>query len=180
MSIYISLLRGINVGGQNRLPMDGLREMLAEMGFIDIRTYVQSGNVVFRADDADPEELSRRIEKRIQQAYAYSVAVFTRQPQDLQRILANNPFLIGRQEDPARLHVTFLYREPDADAWSKTIAPPGIMDEFARGVQEVYIFCPNGYGKTKLSNDFFERKLGVQATTRNWNTVNTLYQMVEG
>lgn len=180
MSIYISLLRGINVGGQNRLPMDSLREMYAQIGFTDIRTYVQSGNVVFKANSADPEALSGQIERHIQQDYGYSVAVFTRQPQDFQRILANNPFLTARQEDPTRLHVTFLYRKPDEAAWSKTNTPPGIMDEFARGTQEVYIFCPNGYGKTKLSNDFFERKLGVQATTRNWNTVNQLYYMAEG
>jgi len=74
--------------------------------------------------------------------------------------------------------VTFLYQSPPASAWSGLVASPGIMDEFAQGERAIYLFCPQGYGKTKLSNSFFERKFGMPATTRNWNTVNALFKMV--
>jgi uncharacterized protein (DUF1697 family) len=179
MSTYISLLRGINVGGQKRLSMDSLQRLYIGLGFTAVRTYVQSGNVVFQTNDDDPPAVAKRIEQRIEADYGFPVAVFIRQPQDFRRILANNPFLNDRHADHSQLYVTFLYQPPPEAAWERTSAPAGIPDEFARGDMEIYIFCPNGYGKTKISNDFFERKLGVPATTRNWNTVKTLNQMAE-
>lgn len=178
MSTFISMLRGINVSGQKRLPMDSLRELYTGLGFTAVQTYVQSGNVIFQASD-DPVLLTGRLEQRIQEAYGYEVAVFIRQAEDFRLILDNNPFLTERHEDPTKLYVTFLYQAPAEAAWEKANPPTGISDEFARGDRSVYVFCPNGYGRTKLSIDFFEQKLGVQATTRNWNTVNALYQMAK-
>lgn len=179
MSVFISLLRGINVGGQKKITMEGLRALYTRLGFTAVQTYVQSGNVVFQADQEDGTKLAKQIEAQIREVYGFEVAVFIRLPEDFQRILGNNPFLTGRQEDPTRLHVTFFYQPPTQAAWEKAIAPDGIPDEFKRGESEVYLFFPNGSGKTKLSNDFFERKLGVRATTRNWNTVNALYGMAK-
>jgi uncharacterized protein (DUF1697 family) len=179
MKTFIGLLRGINVDGKNRLPMQKLRELGMGIGLSAVQTYMQSGNVVFQAEAVDPVSLATQIEERIRQEFGFSVAVFIRQPDEFKRILANNPFLVKRTEDPARLYVTFLYQDPDEVAWSRVTSPSGTTDEFARAEQVVYLFCPNGYGKTKLSNDFFERKLGVPATTRNWNTVSTLSDMAE-
>jgi uncharacterized protein (DUF1697 family) len=159
--------------------MDSLRELYAGLNFSAIRTYVQSGNVIFQTSDTDPSELSGRIETRIQETYGYRAEVFIWQVDDFHHMLSENPFFADRHEDPTKLHVTFLYRNPPDAAWKNAIPPAGIPDEFARAYMAVYLFCPNGYGKTRLSNVFFERKLGVPATTRNWNTVNMLYKMAQ-
>jgi uncharacterized protein (DUF1697 family) len=179
MPAYASMLRGINVGGQKKLAMQTLSEIYTDLGYKNVQTYVQSGNVVFTTAKADPAELVMLIEAAIEAETGYEVKVFIRQVKELKRLLEGNPFLGSRNEDPAWLHVTFLYASPVEGAWKKVIAPQSTRDEFVRGKDFVYLFCPNGYGKTKLSGNFFERKLGVPTTTRNWNTVNALYKMME-
>jgi len=177
MSVYVSMLRGINVGGKKQIRMDTLRGIYEELGFSKVRSYVQSGNVVFESSEQDPFGLEKRIEAQIERICGFT-PVFVRQAQELQEILTCNPFLYERNEDSSKLHVTFLHQAPLETALSKLVAPSGIVDEFSRGELAVYLYCPNGYGKTKLTNGFFERKLGVSVTTRNWNTVNALYKMV--
>ncbi len=177
MSTFVSMLRGINVGGQKRLRMENLREIYEGLGFKNVRTYVQSGNVVFESGEHDPSALVSRIEAQIQQACGFTTEVFIRQSSELQTILEGNPFIAERNEDPSKLHVTFFYRAPSEIVPSKLTPPDSIADELALTEMAVYLFCPNGYGKTKLSNSFFERKLGIPVTTRNWNTVNALYKM---
>jgi uncharacterized protein (DUF1697 family) len=144
-----------------------------------VRTYVQSGNVVFESQAVSRSELVKCIESRIEQSCGYYVEVFVRQADELQRILMGNPFLTIRNEDPGKLHVSFFYQAASEAKLRELTAPSGIIDEFSIGEMTVYLFCPNGYGKTKLSNSFFERKLGLPVTTRNWNTVNALYRMAE-
>ena len=177
MSIFISMLRGINVGGQKMMRMETLRNIYEELGFNSVRTYVQSGNVVFESTEHDQQELNKLIEAHIELTCGYSTQVFIRKADELQRILAGNPFLNDRNEDPSKLHVTFLYQSPSETALSKLTTPSNTADEFKPEGQAIYLFCPKGYGKTKLSNGFFERKLGMPVTTRNWNTVNNLYTM---
>ncbi len=177
MSTFVSMLRGINVGNQKRLSMETLREIYEGIGFTDIRTYVQSGNVVFESPAQESSLLTRRIETHIEQMCGFHVEVFIRQAQEFERILTGNPFLNDRHEDPSKLHVTFLYQPPSETWWSQLTIPGNTVDEFAPGEIAVFLFCPYGYGKTKLSNSFFERKLGMPVTTRNWNTVNALYKM---
>ncbi len=177
MSVFISMLRGINVGAQKRLVMETLRGIYTQLGFTHVRTYVQSGNLVCECPEQDPASLTRLIEAQIEQTCGFRVEVFIRRPGEIQRILAGNPFLKDRNEDPSKLHVSFFYRAPSETGLSKLIAPDGISDEFVLGEMSVYLFCPNGYGKSKLTNSFFERKLGMPVTTRNWNTVNALYKM---
>ncbi len=92
-------------------------------------------------------------------------------------ILTGNPYLMNGSVDPAALHVTFLYQPPSIEEWENLSAPSDIADEFTLGESVIYLHCPNGYGKTKLSNNYFERKSGVFVTTRNWNTVNALYKI---
>jgi uncharacterized protein (DUF1697 family) len=158
--------------------METLRGVYKELGFSNVRTYVQSGNVVFNCPEQDPTGLIKRIEAHIEKTFGYPVLVFIRHAHELQRILAGNPFLNNKNMDLNKLHVTFLYQSPPETAWTQLIAPSGILDEFAPGDLAIYLYCPNGYGKTRLSNNFFERKLGIPVTTRNWNTVNALYNMV--
>ena len=177
MPIQLSLLRGINVSGQNKIRMADLRDLYESLGFAQVETYLQSGNVVFEADGADGDALGRRIEAAIKAAWGFDVAVLMRRPADIARVIENNPFLTERDEDPAQQYVTFLHAAPENIDASGLDGTEGRGDEYVVGEREVFVFCPNGYGRTKLSNTFFERKLKVRATTRNWKTVNALHGM---
>jgi uncharacterized protein (DUF1697 family) len=177
MNTYISLLRGINVSGQKRVGMKDLVSLYESLGLKNIRTYMQSGNVVFNAPPRDIMELASMIEARIEQEFKFSAAVLVRTPDDFERINKDNPFLKETGIDFNRLYVTFLSSQP---AKPDTITEKqGAPDRFQIVNSEVYLFCPNGYGRTKFSNDFFERKLGLTATTRNWNTVQALLDLTK-
>lgn len=177
MNAFISMLRGINVGGQKKIRMAELANLYESLGLVSVKTYVQSGNVVFKSTKSNVSALANLIEGQIKRLLGYSVSVFIRETNDFQRIIAGNLFLNKRKEDPAKLHVTFLYRPPSEAKLGSLGIPNNKGDEFFVGSQEIYIFCPNGYARTKFSNTFFEKKLEVPATTRNWNTVTTLYKM---
>ncbi len=177
MKTYISLLRGINVSGQNKIGMPKLKELYESLNLANVVTYIQSGNVVFDYAGQDPGSISQSIEAEIARSFAGSVRVFLRDRNQFRQILDNNPFIHQRNEDPDKLHVTFLSDSPSEKALSNLSNPTGSPDEFLAYDKEVYLFCPNGYGRTKISNAFFERKLSVAATTRNWKTVNALYEI---
>ncbi len=175
MNTYISMLRGINVSGQKKIRMIELRSLYEALGLSNVQSYLQSGNVVFDSDIQDTAKLAGIIEKQIELSFGYAVSVFMREPADFQRIIENNPFLTARSEDPTKLYVTFLRERPSEG----TLEPPANeTGQFMMGEREIFVFVPDGYGRTKLSNNFFERKLKITATTRNWKTVNALYQMV--
>ncbi len=178
MKTYISMLRAINVADQNKIPMGELKRLFQALNFAGVETYIQSGNLVFDSDNQDAAYVTSLIESQIERAYGTKISVFVRDAADFRRILNTNPFLTGRSESPSFLHVTFLYSIPRPSQWEPVKVPGGpSSDEFFAGVQEVFLFCPTGYGRTKLNNSFFERKLGMPATTRNWNTVQALYRM---
>ena len=174
---FISMLRGINVGGQKSIRMAELKSLYESLGLTGVQTYVQSGNVVFDSLEGEAPVLAALLEAQIQAAFGFPVTVLVRDKLDLRRILAGNPFLRERGEETSRLYVTFLQRSPSAQEWSRLEIPPGEACQFAPGDREVFLYCPDGYGGTKLSNTFFEKKLKLPATTRNWNTVKALYKM---
>ena len=177
MNTYISLLRGINVSGQKQIRMTDLKDLYQSLGFTHAESYLQSGNLVFTSDEEDRSIIAEAIEAAIARTLGYEVIVIMRDADDFRRIVQSNPFLTTRNEDPSYLHVTFLTEPPSPAALSTLVVPGDAPDEFHVVGQEVYLFCPNGYGRTKLSNQFFERKLNVAATTRNWKTVTALYNM---
>lgn len=174
---WLTLLRGVNVGGRNRIHMAALKELHEELGFTDVTTYIQSGNVVFRGPDADPWGVARRVEKAIADTLRQNVHVIVRTGEEMQRIARSNPFLARRGIDPAKLHVTFLASVPAPEKLRTLRAPEGRGDEFDAVGREIYLRCPGGYGRSALTNDRLERALRVQATTRNWNTVCALAAM---
>ena len=178
MPTYISFLKGINVGGQKSIRMPDLKALYEAMGFKDVITYVQSGNVVFDSGDFDPIKIGAAIEAEIERRFSFHVSVILRDRNDFQRILDGNPFVHSRNEDPSTLHVTFLSKSPSTEMVNGMKIPTGIEDECVLSGKEIYLFCPNGYGRTKLSNSFFERKLNVLATTRNWRTVVAMYAVI--
>ena len=176
MSTYISMLRGINVGGQKKVGMKELKELYESLGFGRVRTYVQSGNVVFDYPYSDPSTLVSKVERGIEGRFGFKVPVVIRTRDELQRLITNTPF-VGKDE--SKVHVTFLSAEPAAPAEDEIGRAKDGAEEFSISGRDVYLFCPNGYGVTKLSNALFERKLKVSATTRNWRTVNALLSIAE-
>jgi uncharacterized protein (DUF1697 family) len=179
MKTYISLLRGINVSGQNRIGMPELKRLFESLNLVNVRTYIQSGNVVFDWTEQEPLSLASVIELELEKSLGVSVRVLLREKEEFEKIIGRNPFVNQRKEDPEKLHVTFLSEAPSEINLSKLIPSKDTTDEFIVYGREIYLFCPNGYGRTKYSNTFFERKLGVTATTRNWKTVNALYEMAK-
>jgi uncharacterized protein (DUF1697 family) len=172
---WVALLRGINLGARNKVPMAELRSLMADVGAEDVKTYVQSGNVVFRSAVAR-DELVQRIEEEIRARFGIDVDVVLCTKAELTRVVAGNPFAADEAE-PTRLHVTFLAQAPDRGRIAELKGEEFAPDRFHVTRAAVYLHTPAGYGRTKLSNAYFERKLGVRATTRNWRTVTTLAEL---
>jgi len=170
------MLRGINVGGQKRIKMDELKGLYESLGLDNIQTYIQSGNVLFSATETDCVKLAGKIEQKIKRSFGFEVVVIIRTKNELGKIIRKNPLA---DKDESKLHVTFLSDYPESIPKEEIKKVVGKSEEFAIEEREIYLYCPNGYGNTKLSNNFFERKLKVTATTRNWKTVTTLFEMAK-
>ena len=174
---YIAILRGINVSGKNMVKMPALVKAFESIGFENVRSYVQSGNVVFQSEPIGPERLQRLISEQIEKDLGLSVPLLVLEEIYLKQVIENNPFVKRQDIDLAKLHVTFLAQEPDQEKISKIDSDKYNPDEFIFDKKVIYLNCPGGYGKTKLHNNFFEGKLKVDATTRNWKTVNALVEL---
>ena len=174
---WISLLRGINVGGYTKIAMADLRALYQGLSFQNVTTYVQSGNEVFSADEGDSSRLAQQIEQQMQSVWGFSVPVLLRGAEDFSRILNTNPFLQRSDTDLSKLHVTFLTAPVDETRLQGIPSPNADGDEFAAGGQEIFVYCPGGYGRTRLNNNFFEKKLAQPVTTRNWNTVTEMHRL---
>ncbi len=171
---HVVLLRAVNVGAHNRISMASLRELLEGLGYERVRTHLQSGNAVLSAD-MRPEQVQAEVEQALAQA-GTEVRVMVRDELELERVIAENPFA-GLIEDPARMLVAFLHGAPDPER-VRELAPADFEpDRFAIGEREVYALYEHGMGRTRLSNAFWERQLGVVATGRNWNTVTRLLEL---
>ncbi len=169
------MLRGINVGGHAKVSMAHLRATFLDMGYGDVQTYIQSGNVVFAASGS-AAKLQAAIEQGLEDRFALKIKVVLRTSAQLDAVIKDNP-LAGGGRDPAKLHVTFLASKPAASRKSGLDSRGFLPDEFSVRGREVYVHCPDGYGRTKLNNSFFERAFGATATTRTLRTVTTLAGM---
>lgn len=179
MTTYISILRGINVSGQKLIKMDALRKSYENLGFCNVTTYLQSGNVIFSANNAKPNELAQTITRQIERDFGFDVPVIVLTIDNLKQIIDNNPFLKDSDKDTTFLHVTFLSSKPQKFDF-KTIEEKKLSgEEISFADNAVYLYCPNGYGKTKLNNSFLENKLKVGATTRNWKTTTELLKIAQ-
>jgi uncharacterized protein (DUF1697 family) len=177
MSRVAALLRGVNVGGRNKLPMAALRTSLEALGLAEIETVLQSGNVVFEPG-GEVGTLAGRIEWQIAAVFGLDVAVLVRTGPELAAIVAANPFLAD-EDEPNRLHVVFLDSSPSENAIAGLDSDRSPPDRFAVVGREIFLHTPNGYGRSKLGIDWFERELGARATARNWNTVRRLATLTE-
>ncbi|MEI6727645.1 MAG: DUF1697 domain-containing protein [Actinomycetes bacterium] len=193
MTTFVALLRAVNVSGQNRVPMAELRTTMAAAGYGDVRTYLQSGNIVFDAaadPDADAgagrqaaaaQELATAVHRLIERKFGCDVRVLVLTAAELARVAVANPFLraAGSGFDEKSLHATFLEEPAPEAAFGGLALPaqPGEQAQIAAGGRVIYLHLPHGYGRTKLNNGYFERRLGAAATTRNWRTVLALAEM---
>jgi uncharacterized protein (DUF1697 family) len=176
---YIALLRGINVGGNKKLSMADLRELLSSLGHADVATYIQSGNALFTSPRDDPAELEQEIESRIARELGLSIRVLIRTRDELAAVVDANPFQ-SAATSPTTLHASFLSAPLDEGRLSEIDARQFEPDEFRVGNRVIYLFFPNGVAGSRLTYDFWERRFGVAATTRNWNTVTKLLSMADG
>lgn len=177
MNTFLSFLRGINVSGQKKIPMAELKKLYEELHFENINTYIQSGNVIFK--NKNSVDLSQQIEQKIFEKYNFYVPVIIRTSDEMEKIIGRNPFLKQKDIDLSKLHIVYLANDPNQDNIEKLKNYNYEPDKFYVSGKEVYLYCPNGYGKTKLTNNFFENKLKISATTRNWNTTNELFKILK-
>jgi uncharacterized protein (DUF1697 family) len=177
MSNYIAMLRGINVGGHCIIKMEQLRASFAALGFSNVKSYIQSGNVVFEATNDSAVNLPEKIAQMILRDFGFSVPVFLRTSKEMEEVIKRNPLLKLPGIDQSKLHVTFLAGEPPKTAPASLQPLAAKSEQFCVVGREIYLYCPDGYGITKLSNTAIEKKLSVGATTRNWKTVHTLLAM---
>jgi uncharacterized protein (DUF1697 family) len=173
MPIYVALLRGINVGG-NTLKMERLRALCAELGLTNVRTYVQSGNVVFEGKE-NSAHWTAALEKKLHHESRLPVSVMIRTAAELEKIAAGNPFFKEKTIDVARLAVTFLQEPPSKAA----LAALGVLkigsERFHCAGKEIYLHCPDGFARAKLYT--LDKLLSQKTTVRNWNTVKRLCEM---
>ena len=177
MPVYIALLRGINIGPHKRMKMEKLRASCEALGFAGVKTYIQSGNVIFKAPKLSPQTLSKKLGECIVKDFGFSSEIISRTREEMKAIVDGNPFMKERGIDPTKLHVVFLSQPASAAALKKlqdlTIAP----DRVSHGDKEIYFYFPNGVSGSSLWKHPLDRVMGVAGTMRNWKTVTTLYQM---
>ena len=179
MTVIICMLRGVNVGGHNMIKMDALRALHESLGLLDAQTYIQSGNVVFRTTGRDLASLAKKIGDAIEKSFGFRPGVILRTPSELREVIARNPFAARTGIDPRKLLVTFLLDDPGTDARKKALSIKTDPEELRIVSREVYVYYPDGMGRSKLPAALIEKTLRTPGTGRNWNTVTTLLEMAE-
>ncbi len=175
MNRKIGILRGINVGGKRKILMTDLKSMCEKLGLKNVTTYIQSGNLIFSSDKPN-SELENDLEKAITEKYGFDVPVIVRTEKELENSINNNPFF-DKENDIKQLHLTFLKEKPNKENLEKTLTFNYEPDKFKIYDKDVFIFCAGKYHESKLTNNFFEKRLKVGATTRNWKTVMKLSEL---
>jgi uncharacterized protein (DUF1697 family) len=176
MPVYIAMLRGINVGGHKKVPMKQLQQSVETLGFEQVKTYIQSGNLIFKTKGSS-SDICRKIERMILDDFGFEVPVVCRTPAEMLATIKNNPFSMEKGFDLAKLFVAFLSGSPEAVALKKLDPLVTKLDRYHCCGKEVYLYCPSGASETKLTNNAIEKALLLRATSRNWNTVNKLYEL---
>lgn len=178
MTRYVALLRGVNVGGHNKVPMASLRELMTGLGHADVRTLLQSGNAVFTSAGTDASALARGLEGAIASRFGFEVRCTVRSAAELRDTVERCPFRPD-DHDPAKLTVTFLAGPADSGTWGRLDPADYAPEQFRVGEREIYAHSPDGLGRSKLMPVLSRTGRDLGATTRNWNTVSRLLAMAE-
>jgi uncharacterized protein (DUF1697 family) len=176
VSRYVALLRGINVGGKNKLPMKDLVAMFCAAGCEDVEAYIQSGNVLFKARPPVAAKVPAAIASTIGARFGYRIPVVVRTAGEVEDVARSNPFLAAGQS-PDTLHVAFLADKPRAGGVATLDAGRSPPDEFIVRGREIYLHLPNGVARSKLTSAYFDSILGTTSTMRNWKTVQRLLEL---
>jgi uncharacterized protein (DUF1697 family) len=179
MAVIIAMLRGVNVGGHNKIKMEELRGLCKTLKLRDACTYVQSGNLIFRTDERDLELLTKRLQNAIERKFGFRPDVVLRTAAEMREVIGRNPFAKRHGIEPNRLLVTFLASEPDAEAREKAARVETAPEELRMDRREVYIHFPNGMARPKVSWPTIERILKTSGTGRNWNSVTKMLEIAE-
>ena len=174
---YIALLRGINVSGQKLIKMDNLRKIFERMGFKNVRTYIQSGNVMFDAPKTKQEKLCARIEKQLDKILGYNVSVVVRTIEELEEVVRKYPFSKIKGHEECKIYVAFLAGEPDKANVKELVSFNCDNEMFQLTGNNLYILLRVGFPDSLTGKNIVEKKLKVRATARNWNTVNKIIAM---
>lgn len=177
MQTYISILRGINVSGHRIIKMDALKKLCLSLDFYNIKTYIQSGNIIFEAIPTENKIISNRLKIAIEKEFGYDVPVITLTQSELETIISSNPFVNDKSKDTSFFHITFLSDRPIKKNIDLLNPIDFKKDEYEIINKVIYLFCPDGYSNSKLTNNLIEKKLNVTATTRNWKTANELLKI---
>ncbi len=176
---YVALLRAVNVG-KRQVPMKRLGPLVEELGHTEVQTILQSGNVVFTAPRTKVADMERALADALEAEFGFAVPVMCRTGPQLDRVVADNPFAKAAKAEGKSVHVAFasgpVKASKLADVDVERLAP----DEFSAGQEELYLHYPNGQGRSKMTIDVFEKPLGVDLTSRNWNTVLKLRDLASG
>ncbi len=178
MTIHIALLRGINIGGHKQVAMADLRDLLKQLGFVDVRSLLQSGNLVFRGRARTSAQLERLLETKAEKRFALQTDVFVRTAEEWEGVVAHNPFREEAERDPAHLAVMFFKEAPGANAVKALQAAITGREVVRADGRQAYITYPDGFARSRLTTTLIERKLGTRCTGRNWNTVLKIAALV--
>lgn len=179
MPVIVAMLRGVNVGAHNRIKMDALRDLCGALDLLDVQTYVQSGNIVFRTKERNLTTLAQKIRSGIEKKFGFSPEIILRSASDLRDVIARNPFAGMKDIEPGKLLVDFLSSEPSPEARTSIRAIKTDPEKLHIEGREIYIYFPNGAGRSKLSWPALEKILKTPGTARNWNSVTKLLAMAE-
>jgi len=179
MPAIVSMLRAVNVGGHNKVKMDALRALYRSLKLREPQTYVQSGNVIFKTDERDLPLLAKRIQNGIERKFGFRTDVVLRTASELRGVIARNPFAKRRGIEPGKLLVAFLAADPAPEAREKLLGIKTDPEELRLDGREIYIYYPNGQGRSKLSWPVIERTLKTPGTGRNWNSVTKMLEIAE-
>lgn len=179
MTSVICMLRGVNVGGHNKIKMTELRDLCLSLNLEEARTFIQSGNVVFRTKDRNLKAIGKNIGDGIEKQFGFRPAVILRTAAEMRSVIERNPFASRKDVEPNKLLVWFLAAEPTAEARAKVLAMPPVPEELHIDKSELYIYFPNGMARPKLSLPAVDRALKILGTGRNWNSVLKLMAMAE-
>src|SRR5581483_3983567 len=179
MPVLISMIRGINVGAHNRIKMDELRALYESLGFKEPKTYVQSGNVIFRTKDRNLARIAKKLQDGIEKKFKCRPEVVLRTATDLRKAIAASPFAQRTALEPGKILISFLSGEPRPDAGKGLARFKDYPEELHLIGSELYIYFPNGAGRSKLPWAGLDKILGVSGTARNWNSVNAVLALAE-
>ena len=177
--VHIALLRGINVGPHKRMKMEKLRASCEVLGFKNVKTYIQSGNVLCQAGKLSSEAAAKKIEAQIVKDFGFSADVIARTGEEMKQIVTGNPLLRESDVDASKLHVVFFSEVPSAEAIQKLQVIVKAPDKVRHKGKEIYFYFPNGVSGSSIWKHNLDRVLGLSGTMRNWRTVTTLYEMAQ-